>query len=267
MPDNQPKVKRLLLLYVMIFSIVFFLQSCKEKIQFSEPKHDKIKEPKKAEFVERQLCVDCHITQWKVWLGSHHDLAMDVVTEKTVIGDFNNSTLTQHGVTSTFYKKDKKFFIRTDEKITPKHIFHWTRRFLNWNYMCAECHSTNLQKNYDLATNTFNTTWSEIDVGCQACHGPGSRHVEWAHTRDESENTDYAFEDTGLEVDLKANDHNVQIEACARCHSRRNGLRKDYQYGKPFMDYYVAQVLIDPFCYPDGQILDEVYVYGSFLQS
>ena len=46
--------------------------------------------------------------------------------------------------------------------------------------MCAECHSTNLRKNYDAATNTYDTTWSEIDVGCEACHGPGSRHVAWA---------------------------------------------------------------------------------------
>jgi predicted CXXCH cytochrome family protein len=133
--------------------------------------------------------------------------------------------------------------------------------------MCAECHSTNLQKNYDLVTNTFNTTWSEIDIGCQACHGPGSNHVEWAQSVDETDSQQYKFEDMGLEVNMKADDSHRQIEACARCHARRNGLRKNYQYGKPLMDDYVPQVLIDPFYYPDGQILDEVYVYGSFVQS
>jgi predicted CXXCH cytochrome family protein len=278
----------------------------------------------KAEFVARASCIECHEEQYKAWTGSHHDLAMDIATEETVIGDFNDSTYTAHGVTSTFYKKDGKFFTRTDgpdgtlqdyeikyvfgvdpiqqymiefpdgrvqlpdigwddhpedeggqqwvhlhpdENITPKHIFHWTRRFLNWNYMCAECHSTNLQKNYDLETNTFKTTWSEIDVGCQACHGPGSNHVEWARSIDKTDERKYAFEDMGLEVDLMADDADMQIDACARCHARRNGLQKDYKHGKPLMDNYVPQVLTDPLYYPDGQILDEVYVYGSFAQS
>jgi len=154
------------------------------------------------------------------------------------------------------------FHIHPDDDITPDHIFHWTRRFLNWNYMCAECHTTNLLKNYDLETNTFNTTWTMINVGCQGCHGPGSNHVEWTNAEDQA-----AGDNKGLEVNLKAKDSHEQIESCARCHSRRNGLQKDYQYGKPLMDYFVPQVLIDPFYYPDGQILDEVYVYGSFVQS
>jgi Flp pilus assembly protein TadD len=275
-------------------------------------------------YVKNETCVECHPKQYKEWTRSHHDLAMDVATEETVIGDFNNSTFTQHGVTSTFYKKDGKFFVRTDgrngklhdyeityvfgvdplqqymiefpdgriqlpdigwdnhskeeggqrwvhlhpdEDISPRHIFHWTRRFLNWNYMCAECHTTNLQKNFDLETNTFKTTWSDIDVGCQACHGPGSNHVEWARSIEKTGNKEHKYDNRGLEVDLKAEDSRVQIEACARCHSRRNGLRVDYQYGKPFMDYFVPQVLTDPLYYPDGQILDEVYVYGSFIQS
>ena len=73
------------------------------------------------------------------------------------------------------------FHLHPDEEITHEDPLHWTGLFLNWNYMCAECHSTNLQRNYDLKTNTFKTTWSEIDVSCEACHGPGSNHVEWAH--------------------------------------------------------------------------------------
>ena len=50
--------------------------------------------------------------------------------------------------------------------------------------MCAECHSTNLRRNYDAETDTYDTTWSEINVGCQACHGPGSEHVKWAKAND-----------------------------------------------------------------------------------
>ena len=313
---------QLIPLLPVILILLVTVNSCKSKVDM--PEQSKAVSTKRLMFVERKLCIECHEDQYKQWTGSHHDLAMDVASDETVIGDFNNSSFTHQGVTSTFYTKDGKFFVRTDgpdsklhdyeikyvfgvdplqqymiefpdgriqlpdigwddhpkeeggqqwvhlhpdEKITPKHIFHWTRRFLNWNYMCAECHSTNLQKNYDLGTNTFNTTWTEIDVGCQACHGPGSNHVEWARSAEGTENKEYIFEDMGLEVNYKAEDSDKQIEACARCHSRRNGLRKDYKYGQPLMDYYVPQVLTDPFYYSDGQILDEVYVYGSFVQS
>ena len=114
---------------------------------------------------------------------------------------------------------------------------------------------------------TFKTTWSEIDVGCQACHGPGSNHIEWARILQDTGENDNTYDNMGLEVNLKGTDSHIQIETCARCHARRNGLSRDYQYGKPFTDYYVPQVLIDPLYYPDGQILAEVYVYGSFIQS
>ena len=46
--------------------------------------------------------------------------------------------------------------------------------------MCSECHSTGVRKRYDPEHDTYQTTWSEISVGCEACHGPGSLHVEWA---------------------------------------------------------------------------------------
>ncbi len=75
------------------------------------------------------------------------------------------------------------FHLYPHERIDHTDELHWTKLSQNWNYMCAECHSTNLQKNYDQATHTYKTTWSEIDVACEACHGPGSRHVAWADTK------------------------------------------------------------------------------------
>ena len=51
--------------------------------------------------------------------------------------------------------------------------------------MCAECHSTGVRKTYDAAKDHFATTFAEISVGCEACHGQGSRHVGWARGRGE----------------------------------------------------------------------------------
>ena len=78
---------------------------------------------------------------------------------------------------------------------------HWTGPLQNWNYMCAECHSTNLRKNYDAATDAYETSWSEIDVACEACHGPGRLHVDWAEAMEINE-TPPKVEHLGLAVRL-----------------------------------------------------------------
>src|SRR5262245_5255049 len=72
------------------------------------------------------------------------------------------------------------FHLYPNERIDFRDELHWTRRQQNWNYMCADCHSTNVRKNYDAAADRYATTWSEINVACEACHGPGSLHVSRA---------------------------------------------------------------------------------------
>ena len=160
----------------------------------------------------------------------------------------------------------KRWFHLYDEPIPHHDPLHWTGQFQNWNYMCAECHSTELRRGFDLATNTYDTTWKEIDVGCQACHGPGSEHVAWAERV--GEGGAWAPDDTlGLVVDLGAADAQVQVDGCARCHSRRNIVYGEYEHGRPLLDHYDPELLVAPLYHADGQILDEVYVYGSFMQS
>ena len=156
------------------------------------------------------------------------------------------------------------FYLNPGQDIPPDDWLHWTRAAQNWNGMCAECHSTNLVKNYDPASKTFNTTWSEIDVSCEACHGPGSRHVEWAEllpmARPVTDNYDLVIR-TG---DITSGE---LVELCAPCHSRRSELG-DYDHSRPGMlDNIIPSVLEEHLYYSDGQIEDEVYVYGSFVQS
>ena len=67
---------------------VLVIAGCKSKVE--PPLPAQVEEPQKAEFVERQTCIECHEELYKLWTGSHHDLAMDVATEETVIGDFRN---------------------------------------------------------------------------------------------------------------------------------------------------------------------------------
>ena len=75
------------------------------------------------------------------------------------------------------------YHLYPDQKLTASDPLHWTGRDQTWNYMCADCHSTNVHKNFDLAGNTYTTTWTDVDVACEACHGPGSRHVAWSRSQ------------------------------------------------------------------------------------
>jgi tetratricopeptide (TPR) repeat protein len=161
-------------------------------------------------------------------------------------------------------ERDEWFDLYTGQDIPSDDWLHWTRAGQNWNGMCAECHSTNLRKGYDPATKTFTTTWSEISVSCEACHGPGSRHVEWAEyppmARPESDNYELLIRTSDVSS-------RQQVELCAPCHSRRTELG-DYDHTRiEILDSQVPAVLEERLYFADGQILEEVYVYGSFVQS
>lgn len=176
------------------------------------------------------------------------------------------------------------FHLYPDERIGPGDERHWTRRQQNWNYMCADCHSTHVRKNYDAATDTYRTTYGEVGVGCEACHGPGARHVRLAReagrrgTRmaasglavalDERRDVRWSIDPTtGNAVRSAVRSTDREIEACAQCHSRRGQFSGDYLPGEPFTDHYRPALLAAGLYHPDGQQRDEVYDWGSFLSS
>ncbi len=151
----------------------------------------------------------------------------------------------------------------TDERIEPGDPLHWTGIAQNWNTTCADYHSTNLHKNYDPATDTYRTTFEEIDVSCEECHGPGSVHVQLAESWSPFWDRQIGY---GLPP-LKSKNLDVQIDSCAKCHARRYQVHEDFQPGRPLLDYYEPALLSAGLYEHHGQILDEVYEYGSFLQS
>ena len=173
-----------------------------------------------------------------------------------------------------------------DERIPPNDILFWTRVSQNWNYMCAECHSTNLLKNYDSNQRKYQTSWTDIAVACEACHGPGSEHVTWAKSLSKGA-TPNPGDAMGLTVRLKDPDRgtwtmdmktgnstrttplksDVLLETCARCHARRAQLSEPYAPGQPLLRTHVPSLLEERLYFVDGQIKDEVYEYASYKQS
>ncbi len=151
-----------------------------------------------------------------------------------------------------------------DEDIKPDNWLYWTNFGQNWNGMCAECHSTHLQKNFDPETFTFNTTWFEIDVGCEACHGPGSKHNDWANLPELARSRGENF---GLVVKTSDITSRQYVDLCARCHARRSALGDFDHTRHELLDLYIPNLVSEPNYYVDGQILEEDYEYGSFMQS
>ena len=162
---------------------------------------------------------------------------------------------------------------------------HWTGRGMNWNYMCADCHATAVRKNYVPAADSFATTWSEPGVGCEGCHGPASRHVQWANAPawrrrltwhdsglvarlDERRGVSWAV-DTGAGNARRSAPRTSEreLEVCAQCHARRVHIADGYVAGARFQDHYDLLPLTRDLYWPDGQQKDEVYDHGSFLQS
>jgi predicted CXXCH cytochrome family protein len=170
------------------------------------------------------------------------------------------------------------------EQVDHRDALHWTGPAQNWNYMCAECHSTNVQKRYAAETDTYDTTFSEVNVSCEACHGPGGAHVDWGRRVKAGQPS--ADPRMGLVFQLKTHkdgwpflpgtsiarrvtpiDSRVEVETCGRCHARRSQDWADYRFGAPLADTHRVSLIDEGLYESDGQQLDEVYEYGSFLQS
>lgn len=291
-----------------------------------------------SHFIGSDQCAGCHASEHADWNASQHKAAMQEATAKSVRGNFDRATFRKDGVETSFFKRDGKFWVRTDgpdgkladfevrytfgvaplqqylialpggrlqalgiawdarskeeggqrwyslypgRKLVAGDPLHWTGIDQNWNYQCAWCHSTNLQKNYDRATATFKTTWSEISVGCEACHGPASKHLEWAKSNGSLtyDHAGLAFsldERKGAKWPMGANGQaqrstlratSKEIEDCAGCHARRQQLSSDPNDVARLFDAFRPTTLEAGAYFPDGQQHDEVYTYGSFMQS
>ena len=173
------------------------------------------------------------------------------------------------------------FHLYEGESIRSSDSLHWSGRLQTWNHQCASCHSTNLEKNYDEATDRYDTRWAEIDVGCEGCHGKASKHIEWAQNgasgatqgsglaslRGRSASRWSFVSGASIADRIVGSDSPNELDVCAPCHSRRTALTTRPEPSHAFLDDYLPALLEADLYFDDGQIRDEVYVWGSFVQS
>jgi predicted CXXCH cytochrome family protein len=176
------------------------------------------------------------------------------------------------------------YHLHPGEHIQPGDELHWSAPAYNWNKNCADCHSTDLHKNYDADTDRYDTQYAEISVGCEACHGPASRHIEqaerhafdgdkgWSRRFSTSRERRWQFAEGKPIAELagastpggRERSASAEVEACAPCHARRSDLGGR---SADFNDRYRVELLDENLYFADGQIRDEVFEYGSFVQS
>lgn len=161
--------------------------------------------------------------------------------------------------------RQKKWFHQySGQKIYHHDWLHWTGNSQNWNTMCASCHSTDLHKNYDFTHDSYNTTWSEINVSCESCHGPGNSHVSFVKSGGYKDGE--RMPNAGLHYG-KNTKPQLQLNTCAACHARKADLSSSLLHTDEIMDDLIPQIISNEFYFPDGQIREEDYEYSSFAQS
>lgn len=161
-------------------------------------------------------------------------------------------------------RKKKWFHQYPNQKLDHKDWLHWTGNGQNWNTMCASCHSTNLQKNYDFAKDSYITTWNDINVACETCHGPASKHVSFVSSAEYKngqriKNSGLAYAHDTIPVQ--------QLNTCAPCHARKADLAQENSRSGEILQDFIPEVISNEYYFADGQIREEDYEYGSFAQS
>ena len=283
-----------------------------------------------ASFVGSTTCATCHQRETMAWKASQHAEAMQHARGAAVLGDFDGATFVKDGVTTTFSRRDGRFFVQTDgpdgkpgevevkftfgvaplqqylvdmpggrlqafgiawdtrpkpqggqrwfdlypgQKLGPGDPLHWTGIQQTANFMCVDCHVTNFRKGFDAVAGRYDSSWSELGVGCEACHGPGSAHAANPRLKLAAQfparttiawGTDPARRPQPVKF---AAGQIAEVETCARCHARRSQLTDAIHAGQPFADGFRLSLLERGLYRPDGQMLDEVFNHGSFLLS
>jgi hypothetical protein len=159
-------------------------------------------------------------------------------------------------------EKQAWFHLYPDKGVDHRDPLHWSGAQQNANFMCIECHTTGFERRFDSAKNQFASHWQALGVGCQSCHGPASNHLAWAREPARAERRNH-----GLVVNLRAGGNRAEVETCARCHSRRSPLDDGYHADRSLFDDYLPASLEADLYEVDGKIRDEVFEYGSFIQS
>ena len=263
------------------------------------------------QFVGSATCAECHRAESDAYGGSHHAQALAKPNPARFQGSFKTELggttrfsvrdgapfaddypvryvagvwpLEQYVVETERGKlqslgvawntRDAKWFhVYGPTGVAPHDSLFFTGSAQNWNHICADCHSTWVERRYDANADSFDSRWAEQSVGCEACHGPGAEHVRTARTGKAApfaahltRSEPWRPSATGSPAPRPRDDH--EVETCAPCHSRRLPLKEGFVASDPFLDSFEPDLLRPGRYHADGQVEGEVFEWGSFQQS
>lgn len=140
---------------------------------------------------------------------------------------------------------------------------YWKERPLTFNSSCYNCHVSQLEKNYDLGTDSYRTIWAEPGINCETCHGPGEQHVElfrnWPTNKPPP--ADLKLIVTKRLSIAQRND------MCGPCHAKMSPVTPSFSPGEKYFDHFDLVCLENPDFYPDGRDLGENYTFTQWLMN
>ena len=140
---------------------------------------------------------------------------------------------------------------------------HWTDPLYTFNTSCYTCHVSQLSRNYDLETDTYDTSWTEPGINCETCHGPADRHVE---AYQQAEETGVKPEELGL-ISTRTFSAEQTNSMCNTCHAKMSPITTSFTPGARYFDHFDLVTLENPDFYPDGRDLGENYTMTTWCLS
>ncbi len=140
----------------------------------------------------------------------------------------------------------------------------WTDAAFTFNTSCYSCHVSQLETNYDAASDSYRTTWAEPGINCETCHGPASEHVRVCKAAPKAQPP----KGKDLKI-LRYEDFTVaqSIATCAPCHARMSPITTGFKPGERYFDHYDLTSLENSDFHPDGRDLGENYTFTSWRMS
>ena len=124
-----------------------------------------------------------------------------------------------------------------------------------WNANCFNCHGTNIVQGYDIGAKAYRSTWTEMGIGCEACHGPGREHVatmaQWEKDPASKPAYDNSSKNRQLSDILKifstrSSEPRRIYDTCAYCHGNKTNVFTGFKGGDRYADYALPFLISEP---------------------
>ncbi len=225
--------------------------------------HAAVKQSLNDKYVGAEKCRECHADHYYGWKSTLHPYKFQDALPENVVGDFTiNNKLVVDGHTILMERENNSYFITApgpdgrEHKYRVKYLIggFWKQLYVTefpngelhvlpamwivekqkwakckywhktvYQLSCTGCHNTGSRLNYDSGKGTYKTEWADKGVACEACHGPGARHVAAAEGKGDVHAT--------IVNPAKIPDPNRAAMVCGACHNR--GKSVDGKYGYP----------------------------------